>query len=359
MSRYRKGLRLNAAPADETQSSITDAINGFLAYHHRKGSSCRYIEELRSYLVGNGRRSNWIPLEPWTQRNGLATLADLTRESAAKYLSQTRDQATRYVYFKVCCILGSFFRYLVTEGLLERAPLQIIRPRRPQTEFRIFTPEEMRALASVVRRETARDWAIFLLFLDTGLRSSEICSLKMSDLHLERAEIEVRAVVSKNGRSRTIPLTGSVQALKEYLRTRPASETCDWLFLSFYSTPVYSGGVNRQRRRATRRLDYGASPLTRIGLYQLVRKWGSLAGLTESRSSPHTFRHYFATQYLCKGGNIATLQRLLGHSRLDVTERYLKISGPEARDAHSRFSPALDFLTTRTRLRVSRIASPV
>lgn len=86
-----------------------------------------------------------------------------------------------------------------------------------------------------------------------------------------------------------------------------------------------------------------------MGLYQLVAKWGRLAGITEARCSPHTFRHFFATEYLRNGGNIAVLQRILGHSRLDVTERYLRVVAADLTQSQKHFSPANAFASRKPR----------
>jgi site-specific recombinase XerD len=165
----------------------------------------------------------------------------------------------------------------------------------------------------------------------------------LEDVRWDRREIVIRASVAKSKRTRIIPISASVPALRRYLKLRTDSaQQTESFFLSFYSTPVFAGGSGRSARRPAKSFSLSTAPLTRVGLYQLVRKWGALAGLTESRCSPHTFRHYFASQYLRRGGDIVTLQRMLGHSRLDVTERYLKLSGADVRASHERYSPAAE-----------------
>jgi integrase/recombinase XerD len=103
-----------------------------------------------------------------------------------------------------------FVRYLVAEGHLEARPLNIRRPKRHQAEVRVFSVQEVQSLAAVVRRETERDWAIFLLLLDTGMRATEICSLRLDDVRWDRQEVTVRPTVAKNKSLRVIPLSASL-----------------------------------------------------------------------------------------------------------------------------------------------------
>ena len=218
-------------------------------------------------------------------------------------------------------------RFLVAERHLAEVPLNIERPKRLRAEVAVFTRAEVFRLRDVVRGENERDWAIFTLLLDTGLRCGELCSLRFDDVRFDRREVVVRASVSKNKNARIVPISASIPALRRYLKLRTDStRQSESFFLSFYSTPVFAGGARREARRSVKSLVLSTTPLTRVGLYQLVRKWGRLAGLTESRCSPHTFRHYFATHFLRRGGDIVSLQRMLGHTRLDVTERYSKLS---------------------------------
>lgn len=106
----------------------------------------------------------------------------------------------------------------------------------------------------------------------------------------------------------------------------------------------YAGRQQERRSRTIDKIVFCDSDLTRNGLFFLVKKWGELARISESRCSPHTFRHFFATQYLRNGGNILSLQRILGHSRLDITERYPNYAQSDVKAEHERYSPALQFL---------------
>ena len=350
MSRYRSSPY--SPQRQQSSISISVAINDFLAAHRRKGDSDRYVTELESYLVGKGHRSRWEPLQRWCEREAVGEIRSLTKNVLERFLDDTRERTSAIVYGKVCAIVMLFLKHVVSEDILPELPLHIRRPRRIRTEIRTFTQSEMIRLRDFVANESIRDQAIFMLLADTGIRSSELCSLRISDFRWDRRELVIRPQIAKSRTARIVPIAASLTALQQYRRLRTDDQTeTDAFFLSYYSTPVFAGGVHRSARRQTGSHVFCKAPLTRVGLYQLVKKWGRLANVTESRCSPHTFRHYFASGYLRSGGDILSLQRILGHTRLDVTERYLKIGRDDVAVQHGRFSPALSLVRVPKRRR--------
>ncbi len=341
MSRFRSNPSIVSAVLDPV---LGTAVEEFLLSHEYKGDSPHYVRELRSYLIGGiqrfGKRRPWKPLLPWCEAQGYRRLSDLTVESLGNYLQGLRAQATVGDYGKVCAILKRLFDYWVREDYLETAPLRIVVPKRLKAEVKVFTPKEIERLRDVVIAENPRDLAIFMLLLDTGMRASEVCTLRMDDFRWERQEVVVRPEVAKNRTFRVVPLSGSLRALQRYRTIRgDDASRCARFFLSFYSTPVVKDRCTAKRRHLET-LSFCSTGLTRNGLFFLVKKWGRLASISEARCSPHTFRHFFATQYLKNGGDLASLQRILGHGRLDVTERYLRFLPCDVASQHGRFSPA-------------------
>jgi len=350
MSRYRS--ERFQSRGSTSAISLEAAIREFLLAHERKGDSESYLTELRSYLIGGSahywKQRPWSTLVRWANARALVSVGDLDKEQVGAYLDHVRTEATKDVYGKVCAILKRFLDFCVTESYLDAVPMRIQRPKRLRAEIKVFTPEEMMRLRNVVIKENVRDWAIFMLLNDTGLRASEICNLRADDFRWERQEVIIRPQIAKNKSFRIVPLSASLRPLQRYRQVRGDDMTaCDKFFLAFYTTPVVAGS-KRANRRNTGSLVFCNSGLTRNGLFFLVKKWGALAGITESRCSPHTFRHFFATQYLRQGGNILSLQRILGHTRLDVTERYLKFAAADVKAEHQHFSPARTLLPRRT-----------
>lgn len=95
-------------------------------------------------------------------------------------------------------------------------------------------------MRQVVAQENARDWAIFMLLLDTGIRASELCNLCLDDVRWDRQELIIRPQIAKNRSFRIVPLFGCVKALRKYRAMRGDSARCDRLFLAFDHTPVVS-----------------------------------------------------------------------------------------------------------------------
>jgi len=172
-----------------------------------------------------------------------------------------------------------------------------------------------------MRRPTARrDRAIILTLLDTGLRATELCSLTIGDVDQKMGRIEVKHGPrggAKGNKGRVVFLGKSARrVLWRYLAEREDGEDPD--------APLFLGIFNR--------------PLNKNGLRQLIAGLGKKAEVKDCY--PHRFRHTFAITYLRAGGDLFTLQALLGHSTLDMVRRYARIAEIDIQQAHRRASPA-------------------
>jgi site-specific recombinase XerD len=154
--------------------------------------------------------------------------------------------------------------------------------------------------------------------LDTGMRVSELCGLTYQDISLQERKC---SVLGKGNKRRTIPFgRRASQALNSYLAQEERQEDTS-LFLSDRGMTAGEG-------------------ITSSGVLIMIRKLGRAAGVEVVRCSPHTFRHTFAVMFLRNGGNVFTLQQLLGHNRLDMTNRYVTLAQADIENQHRQFSPA-------------------
>jgi integrase/recombinase XerD len=176
-----------------------------------------------------------------------------------------------------------------------------------------FSREEIEKMVKVARstgRERKRDVAILLTLVDTGVRASELCGLRLSDL-----EGNLLRVLGKGSKERFVPVGPvAMQAILDYMGDRPPGKR---------HAPVF--------------LSEDGAPLNRDALRRIVGRIGTRAGVLNAH--PHKFRHTFAINYLLNGGDPYTLQMILGHSTMDMVKRYLYLTNKDVSSVHARSSP--------------------
>lgn len=223
--------------------------------------------------------------------------------------------------------LQAFWAWLKREDFIEGDPFTRLKiPKTPQKVIPIFTEEQLRRLFAAIDTTTPagyRNYTIILTLLDTGIRCSELTSLKLTDVNLDSRLLKVWG---KGSKERLVPIGAKVQkALWKYLacyRPEPATPRYDQVFLT-----------------------RDGHPLTKDRLEFIVEHYGKKAGITGVRVSPHTFRHTMAVTFLRNGGDVFSLQRILGHSQLEVLRGYVNLAQSDISRVHQRNSPVdnLDF----------------
>jgi integrase/recombinase XerD len=185
-----------------------------------------------------------------------------------------------------------------------------------------FTSHEIKRLLTGVARDAggarrataARDYALLLTLLDTGLRVSELCALTIADYDAEQGRLHVRHGKGRGGGKERFVVVGkrTQKALWRYLATREITP----------AAPLFAtraGGV-----------------LTRTELHHQLARLGKRVGVTHVH--PHRFRHTFAITFLRNGGNLAVLKELLGHEALQMVLHYAELAQHDI-DASQRYSP--------------------
>jgi len=219
--------------------------------------------------------------------------------------------------------LRVFFSWAVREEYLPDSPTaKIPVPKATQKVINTFTHEQIGKLAEACYKSNGnsyRNLTILLLLLDSGIRVSELVNINHEDINLAEGWIKIK--VGKGGKERIVPVGSVVQkSLWKYInhfRPQPLTQKVTRLFLSEYGLP-----------------------LTRSGIQQMLRRCGKRAGISGVRCSPHTFRHTFAKSYLINGGDIFSLQKILGHSSLASVRTYLNLFGTDIKKQHQKYSPA-------------------
>lgn len=216
--------------------------------------------------------------------------------------------------------IRSFFKYLTVKAkLLATNPMQDLdSPKIMKTLPRYLTEGDcVNLLTNIDGQNRERDYAIITIFLNCGLRISELVGLDVSDIHDDSLR-----VLGKGGKERIVYLNDAcMDALEDYMTVRRsiAAKDRDALFLS------------SQRTR-----------ISRSTVHALVKKHLSAAGLDSSKYSSHKLRHTAATLMLHNGVDVRTLQELLGHEHLNTTEIYTHVESSGLREA-AQLSPLASF----------------
>jgi site-specific recombinase XerD len=235
-------------------------------------------------------------------------------------LTPTRDQkpSPRTVQAHVQT-LKAFSTWLFEEGYTASNTLKRLGcPRVPKKYVDVLREEEVRRILSCIRQDDAigmRNMAIVATLLDTGLRLAELVNLKQADAHIEEGQLKV---MGKGSRERLVPIGASTQRLllRYVYRARPeaAAPSVDNLFL-----------------------EANGRPLTINCVRLMLERLGRRSGVT--RLHAHLCRHTFATNYLLNGGDVFSLQQILGHSSLEMVRRYITLASQFVIEQHQRFSP--------------------
>jgi site-specific recombinase XerD len=248
------------------------------------------------------------------ERLGVVRLGGVSRKTIRRYMSQltTRGFSKRSVARKVSAI-RSFFRDAARRGLVLLNPAEGIRqPKRPESLPKALP---MRSLAETLDGLTGdepielRDRAILEVLYASGLRVSELASLRVGDI----GDDPLLRVIGKGGKTRMVPINSSARrAVAEYLeKARPqlaGEQAYSALWVGVRGGPLDSRGLRRVVKQ-------------RLGTF------------------PHALRHSFATHMLEGGADLRTVQELLGHVELATTQIYTSVSRRHLRSTYERSHP--------------------
>lgn len=201
----------------------------------------------------------------------------------------------------------SFFHFLLMADYIESDPCELLEA--PKTGFKlpeVLTVEEIDRIIAAIdlsKNEGQRNRAILETLYSCGLRVSELCNLKLSDLYFDEGFIRV---TGKGDKQRLVPI--SPRAIKE-IRLWFADRN-HWRVKREYEDYVF--------------LARWGKGISRIMVFHLIKELAAEAGITKN-ISPHTFRHSFATHLLEGGANLRAIQCMLGHESIATTEIYTHI----------------------------------
>jgi len=303
--------------------SLSRSIEGFFLEAGARRLSPNTIRFYRAILV---RFQKFFDADPLI---GAITKADLQR------FMISLDHLSKKTALGHHAGLSALWRWALSEELVERNLVREIPAPVPEQHTIIpFTQVEVKALLGAVDKsmpyarlgqrecqhsnpEALRNRVIIYLLLDTGIRASELCGLRVRNLDLKARHV---TVMGKGSKERTIYFSEiTAKVIWRYLAQRSDESLDAWMFPAWHST----------------------SPLDARDLYHVLHRIGQRAGVADVH--PHRFRYTFAIQYLRNKGDVYTLQRILGHTTLDMVRRYLAIAQTDIEAAHRLASPVANW----------------
>ena len=224
----------------------------------------------------------------------------------ADYLSSRSAGISKRTQSRMLSSLSSFFNWLILEGERSDNPCDAVdHPKLGRYLPEVLSVQEVTDIIEGVKTDTwqgVRDRAILEILYGCGLRVSELCELKLSNVYASEGFLRV---IGKGNKERLVPIGGAaLEAFGAWLDLRPQT-----------AAPAYDDYVFLNR--------FG-KPLSRISVFNMVKKNATLAGV-EKEISPHTFRHSFATHLIENGADLRVVQEMLGHESILTTEIYTHI----------------------------------
>jgi integrase/recombinase XerD len=292
------------------ESSVIDAYLDHLRVERRLAghtleSYARDLAALAGFAAGNGRAVEALDRP---------MLEAFVREQRARGL------APRSVARSVAAVRG-LFRFLVLDRRLDSSPADDLHPPRAwpalPTFLSIDDVDTLIAQPDVTTTLGVRDRAMIELLYATGLRVTELVSLRLADVHLDDQYV---TCIGKGSKERLVPI---------------GDQAAGWI-------RTWAGQARRDllKGRASPRLFVNArgGSLSRIGFWKILKQHAVKAGLPRT-ISPHVLRHSFATHLLERGADLRAIQLMLGHADLSTTQIYTHVLEARLRTVYDRFHP--------------------
>jgi len=261
---------------------------------------------------------------------------EIGKEEARHFISHLQNEVTRwesnsaihddkrlsaYSVQGYARTIKAFWSWLLAEDYITDNPMTSLKiPKTPRKVINTFSHEQIHKIISSIDKKSSRgyrNYTMILLLLDTGIRLSELINLQMGDIDFLQSFIQVNG---KGSKERVVPFGNQVRrTIRRYImqfRPEPGSPRTGEVFLTDDGLPLKPRAVQSM-------------------LLRLSKK----AKISGVRLNPHRFRHTFAREYLMAGGDIFSLQKILGHSSLEVVKMYVNLIASDILQQHRKFSP--------------------
>ncbi len=251
------------------------------------------------------------------------SVTEVTPDLIREFLNSLREKKLRNITIhRYYAEIKTLFIFLHCEDYIKSNPIKNIKPPKvEQKQMRTFTAQEISKLLNAFDKNEfygMRNYCIMATLFSTGMRKMELMKLTTKDLNITNDLFRIE--FGKGNKERYVPIGKTLRRiLIQYLRMREefvGDEFCPWFF------------PNRNKQQ-----------MTASGLNILFRRLKVELNLTGEKVSPHTIRHTFAKNYLLNGGDVFSLQKIMGHAELETTRQYLNLNDEEIKVQHAKFNP--------------------
>lgn len=258
----------------------------------------------------------------WLQAEGVDHPDDIGAPVLLRFLTHLKEEGLApRSRSRALVALRTFHKFLVGERLSTVNPTgQVAAPRSLAPLPKTLSPQDVEALLASPRGDNplaARDRAMLEILYATGLRVSELVSLKLSDLQLD---VGYLTAFGKRSKQRIVPLGATaIVELRGYLAS---------------ARPHF----DRTRSSSYVFLNRSGEGLTRQGFWKIIKRRAREAGI-QRNITPHTLRHSFATHLLENGADLRSVQAMLGHADISTTQIYTHVTRERLRQIHATHHP--------------------
>ncbi len=250
-------------------------------------------------------------------------LSLFSKSNIIDFIERLREEG--YSISSICRFISSikgFCRYLIVENIIKEDPSENLQsPKRWERLPKALSLSEVTSLLGInsslgsLKDISPRDYVMLEILYSSGLRVSELVSLKLEDINLEAGFLRV---LGKGSKERVVPVnTRTIRKLKKYIN---------------YQRPE----ILKNRRSPYLFITNRGGPMTRQRFWQMLKALGRRYGLY---LSPHTLRHTFATHLLEGGADLRSVQKMLGHADISTTQIYTKVTTDRIKRVYLKHHP--------------------
>jgi len=290
-----------------------DYVIGFIEYLENDKKASR--NTILSYQRDLGKFSNYI------ENKGVFDVEKITSTNLNSYILMMEGEnfATSTISRSIAT-LKSFFNYLFKRGIIGNDPAEKLKaPKIEKKAPGILSIEEITLLLNQLDGDSnkeIRDKAMLELLYATGIRVSELISLKVKDVNIQNGYLRC----NPGAKERIVPFGNIAKAaLKRYLK-----QARDSMITSEAEVTLF--------------VNCNGKPMSRQGFWKVLKHYAKKAGI-ESDITPHTLRHSFAAHLVENGADLKSVQEMLGHSDVSTTQIYARIVNNRIKDVYAKAHP--------------------